>query len=201
MDKKLFAVLLGGKTQNCNIELHDLVFVVGSSLEETYPKLVNKWFGTTHKKLHVDSSLELDIVDGYRISLSSSAPASLSIAPPKLLHCVNFGGYQAGFFGELHEVKFYVDNSKKDIIKRAKQQLCVGTLQQHCDDNFVIGGTDTAKDVDDVITVGCVDGYHIHLTPTTAQSDKPILSHYRRLDVPSVLAKVTDANQLTLTDS
>ena len=48
MHKKLFAVLLGGRTQGCHLELHDLVFVVGSSLEESYPRLLTKWFGTSN---------------------------------------------------------------------------------------------------------------------------------------------------------
>lgn len=44
--EKLFAVYLGGRADRCNIELHDVVFVVGSSIEETYPLLAKKWFGS-----------------------------------------------------------------------------------------------------------------------------------------------------------
>ena len=36
---KLFAVYLGGSAPKANIELHDVVFVTGFSLEETYSKL------------------------------------------------------------------------------------------------------------------------------------------------------------------
>jgi len=36
-DKKLFAVYLGVRADRCNIELHDVVFVVGTSIEDTYP--------------------------------------------------------------------------------------------------------------------------------------------------------------------
>jgi len=36
---KLFAVLLGGRAEGCNTELHDVVFVVDPSLEEAYLKL------------------------------------------------------------------------------------------------------------------------------------------------------------------
>ena len=96
MNEKLFAVLLGGRTEGCHIEAHDIVFIVGPSIEETYPRLVTKWFGTTHKSLHVDSSVELDIVDGYKISLSTE-PNSMGHSS-KYLYCVNFGGYQNGFF-------------------------------------------------------------------------------------------------------
>ncbi len=185
--KKLFVVLLGGRAQGCHIELHDLVFIVGNSLEETYPRLVKKWFGI-QKSLHIDSSIELDIIDGYKISLLNKLPTSS--ANPELLYCVNFGGYQTGFLGELHEIKFYVGNTKKGIIKRAKDELCVNTLQQHCDDNLVVGGADCYKDVDDVITIGCVDGYYLYLTPTTDSSSAKVESSYRRLDVPHIISKV-----------
>ena len=56
---KLFAVVLGGRADGCNTELHDVVFVVGKSLEESYPQLIDKWFGNK-KRLHIDSSIELD---------------------------------------------------------------------------------------------------------------------------------------------
>ncbi len=56
---KPFAVLLGGRAVGCHIALHDVVFEIGNSLEETYPILVNKWFGQSYKSLHVDASVEL----------------------------------------------------------------------------------------------------------------------------------------------
>lgn len=185
--KKLFAVLLGGRAQGCHLELHDIVFVVDNSLEAAYPKLVTKWFGD-YKRVHIDSSIELDVVDGYAISLSKEPP--VAAAESKFLYCVNFGGYRAGFFGELHEVKFYVGGSKKEIVARARDELCVGTLQQHCDDNIVIGGLGAYKDVDDAIPVGCVDDYYIHLTPTDRVSQLKVESSYRRLDVPEIMAQV-----------
>ena len=39
---RLFSVNLGGRADGCNTELHDTVFVVGESLEATYPQLVQK---------------------------------------------------------------------------------------------------------------------------------------------------------------
>lgn len=43
-EPKLFAVYLGDRADRCNIEPHDVVFVVGSCIEETYPLLAKKWF-------------------------------------------------------------------------------------------------------------------------------------------------------------
>jgi hypothetical protein len=55
-DLKLFAVYLGGRAAGCMIETHDVVFVVGHSLEETYPQLIKKWFGIP-EQLHIDHIL------------------------------------------------------------------------------------------------------------------------------------------------
>jgi hypothetical protein len=74
MEQKLFAVYLGGRAPKCNTELHDVVFVVGSSIEATYHQLMDKWFGDP-LRLHVDSWMELRIVDGERIVLRSTPAA------------------------------------------------------------------------------------------------------------------------------
>lgn len=72
---KLFAVLLGGRADGCNVELHDVVFVAGPSLEETYPDLISKWFGNK-KRLHIDSSIELKYIDGHEVVISEKAPST-----------------------------------------------------------------------------------------------------------------------------
>lgn len=185
-EKKLYAVLLGGRAEGCHIELHDVVFVVGERFEDTYPSLVNKWFGCT-KRLHIDSSVELSIVDGYKINLSLDPPSE---ATDQSLYFTNFGGYQKGVFGEVHDMKFYVGENKKHIVKRASQELCVGSYQQHCDDNLLIGAQEPQKDIDDIIKVACVDNYYVHLEPTGETSELEIESSYRRLDVPHILESV-----------
>src|SRR3569623_1236121 len=68
---KLFAVYLGGRAPKANTELHDVVFAVGDTIQDTYPQLLERWFGTP-ASLHLDSWLELDVVDGWRVSLSQS---------------------------------------------------------------------------------------------------------------------------------
>ena len=122
---KLFAVLLGGRATGCNTELHDVVFVVGSSLEETYPKLVNKWFGTK-KRLHIDSTIELKYADGHEIILSKDQPDS-----DKKLYFLNFGAYKPNYFGEVHEVGFYVAASKPEVLAKAKSDLCLNLIEPH----------------------------------------------------------------------
>lgn len=91
---KLFAVTLGGRADRCNIELHDVVFVVGHSLEETYSSLIDKWFGNK-KRLHIDSTIELKYVDGHEVLISKAKPKQdkkflLILAPINLTISVKF---------------------------------------------------------------------------------------------------------------
>lgn len=172
---KLYAVLLGGRAQGCNTELHDVVFAVGAKFEDTYPQLVKKWFGI-HKRLHVDSFIELDSVDGYKISLSDKAADNHG----KKLFFVNFGGYRPNFFGEIHEANFYIANTKPEILAKAKKDLGLTLTESHCDDNV---------EIDDVFAVDKVDQYFIQLTPTSETSQLKIVSKYRKLDVQGILGQ------------
>lgn len=170
---KLFAVLLGGRAEGCNTELHDVVFVVGNSIEETYPKLTKKWFGIT-KRLHIDSFIELPIVDGHEVILTKEKPNHT-----KKLFFANFGGYKPNYFGEIHEIGFYVAESKPEVLARAKKELCLGHEEPHCDDNLI---------VDDLLLVNMVDQFYLDLKPTTKTIELNIQSAYRRLDLPEILA-------------
>lgn len=147
--KQLFAVMLGGRAPGCNIELHDVVFVIGESFEETYPSLAKKWFGS-NSRLHIDAWVALTQIDGFDIILSPEKATSSS----NHLYFVNFGGYIKGDFNEIHQSKFYVAESKNAALQRAKQELCMNLMEQHCDDNLVI---------DDCLQLDAVDNFYIHL--------------------------------------
>ena len=84
---KLFAVYLGGRADGCNTELHDVVFTCGNKIEDTYLDLLDKWFGNADR-LHIDSWVEINHVDGYRVSLSSKKNIS-----KRKLFFINLGGY------------------------------------------------------------------------------------------------------------
>jgi hypothetical protein len=152
MSKKLFAVFLGGRAPRCNTELHDVVFVVADSIESTYEQLMDKWFGDP-LRVHIDSWLELQIVDGRRISL---APAP--VAQAKRLYFINLGAYLPGQFTELHANAFVAASDKREVKTRAKGELLRGTQSVHTDDLY---------DIDDCLEIAEVDGHHIHLEPTT----------------------------------
>ena len=85
--------------KGCNIELHDVQFTVTDTIENAYTDLLAKWFGLP-EKMHIDSYILLDVVDGYEISLQEK-PA----AHKEKLFFINLGAYENGRFMELHEIK------------------------------------------------------------------------------------------------
>jgi hypothetical protein len=172
----LFAVYLGGRMPGCNIELHDVVFVVAHTIENAYPTLAKKWFGD-RKSLHIDSYITLKCVDGYEIKLYKDIPPKND----NKLFLVNYGGYHSNQFGEAHEISFYVGAHKKEVREKAMRHLGVNFIQRHVDDNRVV--TDkknktTGYVIDDIFDVAEVDGYYISLEPTDTNESLQISSGY-----------------------
>ena len=64
----LYLVVLGGRAEKANIELHDVRWVVGSKIEDTYDTLRKDWFGSP-EGLHIDSYKKIKYIDGYKINL------------------------------------------------------------------------------------------------------------------------------------
>ena len=64
----LYLVVLGGRAAKANIELHDVRWVVGSKIEDTYDILRKDWFGSPIG-LHIDSYKKIKYIDGYKINL------------------------------------------------------------------------------------------------------------------------------------
>ncbi|MFT6034751.1 MAG: hypothetical protein ACJAT1_000710 [Marivirga sp.] len=148
---KLFAVVLGGRAKKCNIELHDVVFAVGEKIEDTYSQLLSKWFGMPNK-MHIDSYMALEVVDGYEISLEKQSQER-----KEQLYFINMGAYKAGDFMEHHANAFLVDSSDAQVKTRAKKSMLRGYDEVHKDDLY---------DVDDLLSIKEVNGYHVHLKPT-----------------------------------
>jgi hypothetical protein len=148
---RLFAVYLGGRAPRCNTELHDVVFVTGESIEASYERLMDKWFGDP-LRLHIDSWIELRVADGHRISLQPHPPAL-----GKNLYFINLGAYLPGQFTEAHANAFVVAASEVEVKQRAKAELLRGAQSVHTDDLY---------DIDDCLEIAEVDGRHIHLEPT-----------------------------------
>jgi len=151
---KLFAIYLGGRAENCNTELHDVIFAIGSDLSSLYPKAVEGWFGLK-SHVHIDSYVALETIDGFEISLSKE-----TIAQAHQLYFINLGGYKEGHFTEFHENIFVIATNEKEAKIKAKSKLMKNMQQVHTDDIY---------DVDDCIIIDNVDGYNLSISPT----DKP----------------------------
>jgi Domain of Unknown Function (DUF1543) len=115
---KLFAIYIGGELAQANIELHDMRFIVASSIADTYEVLKRQWWGIPDS-LHIDCWAEISEVDGYKVELRPEPFTGL-----EKLYYVNLGGYEAGEFIEQHKNVFLVAASipeaKKRAIKEAK---------------------------------------------------------------------------------
>jgi hypothetical protein len=174
--EKLFAVYLGGTAPRANTELHDVVFVTARAIEDTYERLLEKWFGSP-QGLHVDSSLELDVVDGYRITLAE-APSPGS----ERLYFVNLGAYQEDVFTELHANYFLVAASAAEAKQRAKSEWRKGGPPGIHKDNV--------HEVDSCLELGTVDRLHVALSKTEETSRARPDNRYRLLPKAVVAAYV-----------
>ncbi|MCX5947724.1 MAG: DUF1543 domain-containing protein [Cyanobacteria bacterium] len=131
----LFLVVLGGRVQAANIELHDVRFVVGNTIEDTLPELRRQWFGA-RRGLHLDSWIRVHSVDGYRVELRPEPSTA-----PERLWFVNMGGYDPAQLAELHAFGLFVATSPQLARAPARRQLLPGALQRHKDD---LHGVETA---------------------------------------------------------
>jgi hypothetical protein len=125
----LYLVVLGGRTAGSHIELHDVRFVAGRSLEETIPELRRQWFGR-REGLHLDAWMVVRAVDGWTVSLRREPAAPR----PERLWFVNLGAYRPDALAELHHFGLVVARTPQAAKAAAKRQWLRGALQQHKDD-------------------------------------------------------------------
>lgn len=115
MEDKLFMIGLGGSIQGANMEVHDIQLVKSHSKEEAFDISRDRWYGDS---LHVDSYIEIEYIDGYRINFNK--PVS------KRLYMIVYGGYKSFVIDEQHEYYFVVADSieeAKEIGKKNKAKF------------------------------------------------------------------------------
>lgn len=159
---KLFLVYLGGTAPGANIELHDIRFVVGERIEDTYQQLKQQWFGSV-RGLHLDSYLHVHHVDGYKVDLVREPQP----AHGDKLYFVNFGGYFPGRIPEFHDFTLCVANSPEQAKQKGYSHVLreglANSEQPHKDDLLA---------VDDCLAVDLLDGWYVKLT---ADSQRQLL--------------------------
>ena len=68
LEKFLFLVVVGGRSPRAKIELHDVRWVIGTKIEDTFDHLRNDWFGSNNG-FHIDSYKKIDSIDGYKVNI------------------------------------------------------------------------------------------------------------------------------------
>jgi len=139
---KLFMFQIGGNYGGANVELHDVRFSIGNTIQDCYDDLREQWWGDP-KSLHLDCWGEVAQVDGFDIRI---LPRSKSVSENKLFF-LNLGGYDPAEFGELHKNMLLVMPDIASAKKRALLEVKHWS-QPHKDKNFEVEKTlNLSKDI------------------------------------------------------
>ena len=166
---KLFVIYIGGTHEDALIELHDMRFVAGDTIEDTYSSLRKTWWGTP-QSLHLDAWGTLNYADGYEIKIFREPPEEQN----KKLYFLNLGGYDSTQFTELHKNVFVVAEDKDEAKAKGKEQI----------QNWESPHRDYQYEVDDVLNLQdplnnvVREKLHIHLTPTDKPHDFQFIVKY-----------------------
>ena len=184
----LFLVVLGGRAKKANVELHDVRWVVGSKIEDTFDVLRKDWFGT-FDGLHIDSYKKINYVDGYKINLKNIENKKFKNNKffngndsKKNLWFVNIGGYNPHSMQEKHEFVLVVASSKLEAKNIAKSKWLIGSKKKHKDD---IAPLKILIDCADCELVKKIGNWEVELTLGTdliEETINPDWYGYKRID-------------------
>ena len=161
MSLSLFIVVLGGRSLKSNIEIHDVRWVLGESLEDTFPELRKQWLGKLNG-LHIDSYKRIEYVDGYKISISKSNKKNLTHQKQeyKSLWFINLGGYNPKKMYEEHEFTLVVAKKAIDAKKKARKNWISNLKNKHNDD---LSSIKDFEQVDDIHSIRKIKSWEIKL--------------------------------------
>ena len=183
----LYLVVIGGRLPKANIELHDVRWVLGSKIEDTFGDLKKGWFGSIDG-LHIDSYKKIYSVDGYKIKLKKSQNKKSKInlikkaKDTKKLWFINLGGYDPKSMQEKHEFGLVVASNATDAKKMAKSKWLNGFKKKHNDD---IDCLQRFSDVDDCKLIKNINNWEIELMPKdvkVVETNYPDWFGYLRID-------------------
>ena len=187
-DIYLFLVVIGGRAPNANIELHDVRWVIGKKIEDTFESLRNDWFGSI-EGLHIDSYKKIKTIDGYKINLRNiekSKKGRNNLKKDKKnnkkLWFVNLGGYQSDSMQEKHEFGLVVASSSLEAKNKAKSKWLNGYEKKHKDD---IASLKNLITLDDCEVIKNIDNWEIELTLDSnfvKENNYPDWYGYKRID-------------------
>ncbi|MCP9851151.1 DUF1543 domain-containing protein [Cyanobium sp. Morenito 9A2] len=168
--RRLHLVVLGGRSEGCHIELHDVRFMAVTSIDEAIPELRRQWLGRL-RGLHIDSYVAIDFVDGHAVALSPEPWEGT-----ERLWFVNMGAYDPSQLAELHQFTLVVAPSAQAAKARARRRLLPGAIERHTDD---------LHDMEEALQLGALKGWHVHLPLDPEGRHQPLVPDwfgYRRID-------------------
>ena len=184
----LYLVVLGGKANKANVELHDVRWVVGSKIEDTYDALRKDWFGTL-EGLHIDSYKKIRYIDGYYVKLKNLKKNKIekkqffNNTNSKLnLWFVNIGGYNPTSMQEKHEFGLVIASNKLEAKNIAKSKWLIGFKKKHQDD---IASLEMLISCDNCQLIKKIDKWEIELIPQdnlVEETNCPDWYGYKRID-------------------
>ena len=183
----LYLVVLGGRAKKANIELHDVRWVVGSKIEDTYDTLRKDWFGSP-KGLHIDSYKKIKYLDGYKINLRNAKNLKIDNKfskksnTKKNLWFVNIGGYDPSSLQEKHEFGLVIATNKLEAKKIAQSKWLIGCKKKHKDD---IASLEMLISCDDCEQIKKIGNWQIELTPQNnfiEENNYPDWYGYQKID-------------------
>ena len=184
----LYLVVLGGKAKKANIELHDVRWVVGSKIEDTYDTLRKECFGSPNG-LHIDSYKKIKYIDGYKINLKYIEKNKLEKKQlvkknktKKYLWFVNLGGYDPTSMQEKHEFGLLTASNKLEAKNIAKSKWLIGFKKKHKDD---LAPLDMLISCDDCVLIKKIGNWQIELTPDNnfiQENNYPDWYGYQKID-------------------
>ena len=184
----LYLVVLGGRAKKANIELHDVRWVVGSKIEDTYDTLRKDWFGSP-KGLHIDSYKKIKYIDGFKINLINVEKDKLEKKKlvkkknaKKYLWFVNIGGYNPTSMMEKHEFGLVIASNKLEAKNIAKSKWLIGCKKKHKDD---LAALEMLISFDDCEQIKKIGNWEIELTPDNnfiQENNYPDWYGYQKID-------------------
>jgi len=185
MNLSLFFVVLGGRSLKGNIEIHDVRWVLGKSLEDTFPDLREQWIGRING-LHIDSYKRIEYVDGYKVEISKSNNNNSfnKRRDDESLWFINLGGYDPKKMYEEHEFTLVVAKKALEAKRKAKNNWISNLNKKHNDDFSCIKNF---AQIDDIHSIKKIKNWEIKLiSDPEKRSDKltPDWYGYMRIDKP-----------------
>jgi hypothetical protein len=184
----LYLVVLGGRAEKANIELHDVRWVVGSKIEDTYDTLRKDWFGSS-KGLHIDSYKKIKHIDGHKINLINLEKDKVEKnqlvkknKAKKNLWFVNIGGYNPTSMQEKHEFGLVIASNKLEAKNIAKSKWLIGCKKKHKDD---LSSLETLISCDDCELIKKIGNWEIELIPNNnffQENSYPDWYGYKKID-------------------